>query len=454
MQVSFSRVEIFKKCPYQYFLRYVQRLKVLPNYDDPANPLIVGSAVHLGIEKGVEEGIKLYKEFFPILDDRHVAEILKLENLVPRVQELLPKNVEFEHKLSLSTFLGFIDLLVKTGDNTYELWDFKYSNNVNKYIESAQLHVYKYFFELMNPRKKIEKLGFIFIPKTSIRQKKTEDIGQFRKRLKETLKDLEIQTVEVPFDQGKVNTFLLDVDTMNGETEFPKKETKLCDWCDYKLYCQEGLDFMLLPKNERRVIDMGSRKKIWLYGAPFSGKTTLADKFPNPIMLNTDGNINSFTAPLVEIRETLDGRIRTSAWENLKSTIDELQRGSDFETVVVDLVEDTYEHCRRWCYEKLGIEHESDNSFKAWDYVRNEFLTVFKKLMTLDYNVVLISHEDASKDITKKSGDKITSIRPNINEKVANKLAGMVDIVARVVADGDSRTLQFKSDDVVFGGGR
>ena len=31
----------------------------------------------------------------------------------------------------------------------------------------------------------------------------------------------------------------------------------------------------------------------------------------------------------------------------------------------------------------------------------------------------------------------------------------MVDIVARVVADGDNdRTLQFKSDDVVFGGGR
>lgn len=30
----------------------------------------------------------------------------------------------------------------------------------------------------------------------------------------------------------------------------------------------------------------------------------------------------------------------------------------------------------------------------------------------------------------------------------------MVDIVARVVADGDSRNLEFKSDDVTFGGGR
>ena len=74
----------------------------------------------------------------------------------------------------------------------------------------------------------------------------------------------------------------------------------------------------------------------------------------------------------------------------------------------------------------------------------------------MDYeNIVLISHEDTTKDITRKSGDKITSIKPNIADKVANKIAGMVDIVARVVVeDDDSRTLNFKSNEVIFGGGR
>jgi hypothetical protein len=121
----------------------------------------------------------------------------------------------------------------------------------------------------------------------------------------------------------------------------------------------------------------------------------------------------------------------------------------------VDLLEDTYEYCRLWCYDKLGIEHESDNSFKAWDYVRTEFLSTIKRLMNLDYeNIILISHEDTSKDITKKTGDKITAIKPNIQDKTANKVAGMVDVVARVVADGDVRTLNFKSNEVIFGGGR
>ena len=43
---------------------------------------------------------------------------------------------------------------------------------------------------------------------------------------------------------------------------------------------------------------------------------------------------------------------------------------------------------------------------------------------------------------------------PNLNEKASKKIAGMVDLVARLVVDGDKRTLNFKSDEVVFGGGR
>ena len=59
-----------------------------------------------------------------------------------------------------------------------------------------------------------------------------------------------------------------------------------------------------------------------------------------------------------------------------------------------------------------------------------------------------------SKDITKKSGDKITSIKPNINDKIATKLAGMVDIVLRAINDDGERILSLKSNEVVFGGGR
>lgn len=217
---------------------------------------------------------------------------------------------------------------------------------------------------------------------------------------------------------------------------------------------------MVLPENKRRNVESINKKVIWLYGAPFSGKTYLANEFPDPIMLNTDGNIKFIDAPYIAIKDivTVEGRMtkRQLAWDVFKEAIAELEKKqNDFKTIVVDLVEDTYEHCRLYMYDKLGIEHESDDSFRAWDKVRTEFLSTIKRLMNLDYeNIIIISHEDTSKDIMKKSGDKITSIKPNINDKCANKLAGMVDIVARVIAEENKRTLSFKTSEVIFGGGR
>lgn len=217
---------------------------------------------------------------------------------------------------------------------------------------------------------------------------------------------------------------------------------------------------MLLPKNERRNIEKIEKKVIWLYGVPFSGKTFFANKFPNPLMLNTDGNIRFVDAPYIAIKDhvKVEGRQtkRTLAWEIFKDVIGELEKKeNDFKTIIVDLLEDTYEHCRLYMYDKLNITHESDDSFSAWDKVRTEFLSTLKRLVNMDYeNIILISHEDRSKDITRKSGDKITAIKPNLQDKVANKVAGMVDIVGRVVADGNERTLSFKTDEVIFGGGR
>ena len=105
-----------------------------------------------------------------------------------------------------------------------------------------------------------------------------------------------------------------------------------------------------LPKNERRPVGTAEKRVMWIYGAPFSGKTTFADSAPNPLMLNTDGNAVYVTAPYVSIQDeiTVNGRLtlRKFAWEVFKEYIDELEKGgNDYKTIVVDLVNDTYEMC-------------------------------------------------------------------------------------------------------------
>ena len=267
--------------------------------------------------------------------------------------------------------------------------------------------------------------------------------------------------MQIDFDYEKVLDFLFQIKTISETTEYPQNHGWFCRYCEFEEYCQKGWNyFMKLPSTERRNIEKVDKRVIWIYGVPFCGKTTFANAFPTPLMLNTDGNIKFVDAPYIRIKDEVkvEGRMtkKTLAWQVFKDVIDELEKKeNDFKTIVVDLVEDLYEYCRLYMYDQMGIKHESDDSFKAWDMVRGEFLNTLKRLMALDYeNIILISHEDTSKDITKKGGDKITAIKPNMQDKVALKVAGMVDIVARIVADGDVRTFNFKSNEVIFGGGR
>lgn len=219
---------------------------------------------------------------------------------------------------------------------------------------------------------------------------------------------------------------------------------------------------MLLPSSERRNVNQPNKRKIWLYGAAFSGKTTMLDQAPTPLNLNTDGNIEFVTMPYIHIKDqvTVEGRQtkRKFAWEVFKETIAELEKNqNEFKTIIVDLLEDTREMCRIYKYDEMGIQHESDSGFgKGWDIIKTEYLSTIRRLFNLDYeNIVVVSHEDISKDITKKNGQNITRISPNIQDAIANKVAGMVDIVARVLVEDDgSRTLNFKSNEVIFGGGR
>ena len=451
-------------------MRYIDEIRTIKP-DEAENALFLGTALHTGLEKSVDDAINEYFMEYPVITDAHINEAMKLEVMIPRAKAKIPKG-EFEVEISDDDFHGFIDLLAPvTSDtrlggeyqelpNVYDLYDFKYSNNISHYKDSVQVHLYKYFYEKNNPGKKIRNMFYLCVPKVNIRQKKTESLNEFRKRIQEELSEAEPKLIPVEYDQNKVLDWMFKVKHTLEAVEFSKNQSWLCRYCEYKDYCERNEDFMLLPKNERRNIETVEKKVVWLYGSPFSGKTTFANNFPDPLMLNTDGNIKFVDAPYIHIKDKveLQGRMtkKTFAWDVFKDVISELEKkDNDFKTIVIDLLEDIYEYCRLWMYDQMGITHESDDSFRAWDKVRVEFLSTIKRLMALDYeNIILISHEDTTKDITKKGGDKLTSIKPNLADKVANKVAGMVDIVARVVADGDIRVLSFKSNEVIFGGGR
>lgn len=242
LKFSYSRLECFVNCPYQYKLRYVDKLRTLPD-QEPTNALYLGTAIHEAFETGrVEDAISSYRSNYYGLTTEHINEEIKLEYLIPKVLEILP-DAECEVKLSTDDFVGYIDRLAylytdENGIKHYSIMDYKYSNNIDRYLKSKQLHIYKYYYEETHPDSVVDSLYYVFIPKISIRQKKTETLHEFRERLKAYLEDSEIKVIEIDYDDASIAHFKKCCQRLMNITDYPKKPTKLCAWCPYQQYCE------------------------------------------------------------------------------------------------------------------------------------------------------------------------------------------------------------------------
>ena len=455
MKLSHSRIETFYQCKYKYKLRYIDKLKTLPEFD-PSSPLILGTTLHKIIQEGEEEAYKYYSDQYPLLKSKHYEEWEKVKCSAKKLKaDFFSDDVKFEEKLETDDFIGFIDAL----DNG-NIYDFKYSVKPDRYKDSIQLHLYKFFYQITTG-KKIDDMYYIVFPKTMIRKRQTERPYEFKNRLKMTLDDMDLKFIKVDYDERRAIDYIEQAkEDIKGCKRFEKNKTKLCDWCEYQKYCFEGVDYMLLPENKKRNITEPTRRKMWFYGEPFSGKTYFANQFPNALILSTDGNYQQVDSPAIDLKDTTVkvGRLTKNvwAWQTLKDIIVTLEANENtFDTIIIDLIEDCYESCRLYMYDKLGITHESDDSLRAWDKVRTEFLSTIRRFFNLDYsNLIIISHEVEKKDIMKNNRDAVTAYRPNLSEKPALKLSGMVDVVARMAIDKGQYVIQFKPDERFFGGGR
>lgn len=247
MRFSYSNISTFSQCPYRWKLQYVDRLKTIPDTNADC-ALWLGLALHKGIETGsVEEGIKEYKSHFNIITDEHINWIMQLEYQLPRVIELLPKGGEHELEIKTDCFIGYIDYVC--GDTLY---DFKFSNNIDNYMNSPQLSIYKHYLELVRPDIKINNLKYIFVPKVSIRQKNRakppETIIEFRQRLSDHLGASEIKVIETQFNEDSISQFENCCQMLKTVNKYPKNKTRLCSWCPYQKYCESNgkEDWMIL----------------------------------------------------------------------------------------------------------------------------------------------------------------------------------------------------------------
>lgn len=483
MQFSYSRVDLFKRCPYHFKLRYIDRLTELPNYE-ANSPLIVGHALHTGIEKGKKAMLKEFYNAFPLVTNDVINEAIKLEHNLEKAKEWLSDfNNSFsftggyvfihEYEINKPEFIGFVDLIVKRkGTNDIAIIDFKYSNAIEKYKESPQLQIYKYYLEQEGYN--VIAMGYLFLPKTSIRQKKDEDLIQFKKRLNVTMRKLKTTCLKIEPQEMEIIYFLNECKEIKEAIQektfnWIKNPNDECFACNPRFapeYLEQLRDdkgelIMTLPKNIRREKKIDERPDFWIYGDSYVGKSTFVDKFDDLLFLNTDGNTDNTTSPVINIKDEVvkEGRItkRTFAWEQFLNVVSELETDKDsgFKAIAIDLFEDLREHCRIYVFDKNGWEHESDGGYgKGWAMVKTEFNNAIKRLKNLGYQIIYISKEVKS-ETTLKGGAVRTNFIPNIDDKTANFTTGTVDLTIRAFMNSDGvRLLQLSKQRNVFGGGR
>ena len=166
--------------------------------------------------------------------------------------------------------------------------------------------------------------------------------------------------------------------------------------------------------------------KIWLYGKPFSGKTKFASEFEKPFIINTDGNAKLFTKDY-KVVKNINEFSQTLNWF--------LTEKHEYKTLIIDVVEHIYDFTRQYYLDKFNIDHESDGEWgKVWTIIKEGFWSIMQKLATCDYTVIFISHEEEY-TVKNKIGKEITHWRPALNEKLHDRMCGIMQLVGRCYLD-------------------
>ena len=182
----------------------------------------------------------------------------------------------------------------------------------------------------------------------------------------------------------------------------------------------------LLPKNEPTKIDL-TPKMFVIGGQAMSGKTYNACKFPNPILINTDGNCSKVTTPSIYLN---DKKYKTykEKMELLFGVLKELnETETTYQTIVVDLIEDIFDICEGYVLEKYKVDNLSKVPGYATGYTERKvnMQNVISALKTLTnkYYVVVITHT-----VDKVVDDKLVTISM-LKEDFYILLEGKADLV-------------------------
>ena len=198
----------------------------------------------------------------------------------------------------------------------------------------------------------------------------------------------------------------------------------------------------LLPENKPMEKNI-TPKIFFLWGQSMHGKTYLARQFPDPIIINTDGNGKKIDTPHVDVYD----------FETFVNVLREIEEGKHtFKTIVIDLVDDIKTFLEEYVCKKYDVENLADAGFgKGFGDVKATWKRLMIRLTQLPYYVVFISHVV---QLTDEYDKNKTIEQPSLEQKYLNMTKGRTDVMIKCQKVGknylqlcnEKRDLYYRSD--------
>ena len=196
-----------------------------------------------------------------------------------------------------------------------------------------------------------------------------------------------------------------------------------------------------LPENKPQV-PKDTPRNYFIYGETMSGKSYLANEFPNPIVLNTDGNAEANSVPSIQLLNDKDksGRITNSVIKQLGEILLALQtQEHSYETVVIDVIDDVIEMIKIAVCDELTppgkprLKSLSEIPYgKGYDFFNQAITELVIDLKAM--NVIYISRQISEYD----DNGNATKDKPSLKDKYVNLINGNSDLMIHTEKIGNN----------------
>ncbi len=179
----------------------------------------------------------------------------------------------------------------------------------------------------------------------------------------------------------------------------------------------------------------------YIYGAPKTGKTTLATQMDGCLLLAFEQGYNALPGVMAQ---------DITSWGEMKQVFRELKKPEvqeTFKAIIVDTIDVAADRCKKYICQQNGIEDLGDLGYgKGWTKFKEEFNEIFRGLTQLGYAVFFIGHHKEVTLTDASTGTEKMVVRPALSNSTREVISGMADIYgyAHQKAEGQMSVLTLR----------